>query len=444
MTRLPPAVPGGAVVNAWRFARDPVGFLTWATETVGETFTLQLPGDHPRLVTGDPDLVEQIWKLPADVIRSDAQALPIDLGRTSILLADGAAHRRHRKLQAPPLHGERLVQYAETIASETHRLLDGWTPGETRALLPDFRDLTLRVMARCLLGSDGGREQALLDVAHRWMERASSPWIFVASIGLGTPRVREWLRGLAEGAQADRSRWTWWGRLGDDRAALGRLLASEVAECRADSSRTDVLAMLVSAVDADGEGLSDAELVDAALTLVVGGHETTANTLCWTLLHLLEHPEVVAKVRAGAGDAYLDACARESMRLSPIAPAVNRQLAKPVELGGWQVPEGVILWPCVTTLHRNPRVWTEPDRFDPDRWLDGDGRKAAWIPFGGGGRRCIGAAFATLELRVVLQVLLDRVELARPEGAVSTPVVRGVALSPSDGLVVEVRSVRAR
>ena len=441
-----------------RFGRDPHAFLEDCVRDHGDPFTLRLPGEPLRLVTGDPALIKQVFALSPDDYEQRTASFPLNIGERSLLFLDGEEHRRERHVMMPPLHGERLRGYVASMREVTARAVSRFTVGSIQPLHSLFQEITLDVILHCVFGVSGGEtakrlRRALLG----WMNGTLTPLTFFASMIFTPTRVRHFLDeaardGLQRAADGRDPGWTRilpWQRWADDKAYVLALLRDEVLRCRGgnglSAARTDVLALLARARYEDAEFMPVDNVVDELVTLLVGGHETTANTLAWTLYHLLAHPAALERARdesrAGAAAAaraegvpFLDAAIKESMRLTPIAPAVSRNLRRPLRLGPYDVPAGTILWPCVYLAHRRPEVWPEPSRFRPERFLERTPAPSEFLPFGGGRRACIGMAFASMEMRVVLAELLAHVRLRLVPGARVRPEFRGITIAPSNDL----------
>jgi cytochrome P450 len=234
-----------------------------------------------------------------------------------------------------------------------------------------------------------------------------------------------------------------WGRYVRLRRETHELLGAAIdARRRGDGSGNDVLSILLLARDEDGQPMSDAELRDQMITLLLAGHETTATALAWTFQHLFENPEIFARMRAalrdGNGDELVDSAAKEALRLTPIVPEVGRMLDAPTRIGDWDLPAGVVVAPSIYLAHRRPERWPEPERFDPDRFLDSRPTPYEFFPFGGGVRRCLGMAFALYEMRIVLSTILSRVELRAAKPGPARIVRRSITLAPDGGVPVVV------
>lgn len=456
---LPPGPTGSPFAVGARFAAAPFRFLEGCARDHGDTFTLRLPGDPPRVVCSHPEDVKRIFALPADAFTAADVPIPLNLGDRSLLFLDGDAHVADRKLMVPPLHGEHLAGYVATMRELTAEAVQAWPRGRPFPLHTEMQRITLRVILRCVFGlARGPRIERLERVTTEWLDGTLHPAVFFLGVFAGLSRVRRFLEASARRSRAaypPRPR-PWrvlpWQRLGDRKAEVVSILEQEIEACRAaGEGRTDVLAMLLRARYDDGSPMSDAALVDQLLTLLVGGHETTANSLSWVFRHLLRSPDALARCRAelaevcpsGELDAasvkrlrYLDACVQEAMRLSPIAPAVTRNLVKPLELRTCVAPAGSIVWAAVYLTHARPDVWPEPLAYRPERFLDARPAASEFLPFGGGRRRCIGMAFASLEMVVLLAEILRRADLRLAPDAKPEPILRGITISPADGLRV--------
>jgi cytochrome P450 family 135 len=368
------------------------------------------------------DLIEQLFKSkPADYhVGEPRQVMEPVVGPTSILLLDGERHMRMRKLMLPPFHGEAISHYADLIEQITRREIDAWRPGETVRTRTVAQRITLEVIVRAVFGiSDPGRVAEL----QRLLARLSSPnpLLLLVQKDLG-PRSP-------------------WGRFVRLRERVDRLLYEEIEQRRADpdrDSRKDILTLLLSARDDSGAPLTDRELRDELITLLLAGHETTATSIGWAFERLLRTPSALERLidevqTAGPGD-YLDAVIKETLRVRPVVPEVFRAPTAPTELGGYLFAPGTQLAASIFLVQRAPELYPpDPDAFRPERFLDGAPEPYAWIPFGGGVRRCLGAAFATLEMKVVISTILSRTELQAPRAGSENGRFRGATLLPSRG-----------
>ncbi len=334
------------------------------------------------------------------------------VGSRSILLLDGPEHLRQRRLILPPLHGETMRSQAPLVAELAEREIGSWPRGEPVATLPRMRALTLEVVLRLVFGA---RDRAEVEPLRAAIER---PLRITSSL----PR----LIGLAQGMRRP------WRMFHQAVAVLDAEVAGAIARRRADPQEGSVLDLLLAARDEDGAPLSDRELRDQLVTLLAAGHETTASGLAWAFERLSRHPEAFRRIRAG-DDAYLDATVREVLRIRPVLVLAPRKLVAPLTFGGHDLPAGTHVSACSYLVHRRADLYPDPLAFRPERWLEGrELPPYAFIPFGGGGRRCPGAAFASMEMAEVLRVAARYDVLpahARPERARR----RSVAVAPAAG-----------
>jgi cytochrome P450 family 110 len=463
-TGLPPGFPESSLRQALRFGADPYGLLAEGRRRFGDVFTLRLPGDPPRVVLCAPDDVRRLLTLGPDDYRSDDQGIHLNIGVQSVLFSDGQRHRRRRQLLAPPLHAARLRSYADTMLSIADRHIDRLRAGSVVVARDFLRGITMDAILECVFGVRGDQPagQRLSQALTRWLDGVLAPHMFMVSLAITGVRLRHLLDRTTRRSRATgrrRRRLLPWRRLGDAKAAVEEILLADIHRAREEGTegRVDVLALLLDARYDDGSAMDDDDIVDQLVTMLVGGHETTATTLAWALHHLLRDDSALQRARdelsstfggdvldpARAGELrWLSACIEESMRLSPIAPAVSRTLTRPQTFGGWTVPGGTVAWAGVALVHRREDLWPHADRFDPVRFFDaGTPRPEHFLPFGGGRRRCLGAAFAEFEMRIVLARLLQRCDLALA-GRDTRAVMLGITVGPSDGVPLHVRGVR--
>jgi cytochrome P450 len=426
-TALPPGPRAHGVLQALRMHRDPLGYAMAVHRRWGEPFTMSSPGFGTSVMFSSPDLIQQIVAGDPSVFHAGLANRPLRpiLGRWSLLTLDRAPHMRQRKLLLPPFHGERLRAYAGLIAELAEREVASWPVGTTFTLQPRMEALTLDVILHVVFGiADESRRDEL--------RRLLPPLVSSAR------RLVFWGAVVHRDVGPVRPRATFHAR----RAAVDALLYAEIAERRALSEeqlarRSDILSLLVQAKHEDGTPMGDLEIHDELLTLVMAGHETTATALAWAVDQLQRNPRVLERVRTDAGDddEYLEAVCKEVLRIRPVVPVVGRVASEPVTIGEHELPAGVELAVGILITHHRPDVFPQPDRFRPERFLDGgaDVPSYGWLPFGGGVRRCIGASFAQLELSVILRVLARaplRLAVRRPEPIRAT----GVTLVPARGV----------
>lgn len=450
---LPPGPREPAIVQALRFGRDPYGYLARGAAQFGTVFTMRLPGDPPRIVVSEPSLVRQVFAMKAGEMLASADGIPVNLGEHTLLFLDGEAHRRDRQLLTPALHGDQLRSYARAMQTVTERALAKLVPGQRIDVHELLQSITLEIILRCVFGATAPADvERIAKPVVTWLEGTFVPAAFFAGMLAGWKRVRDRLdravaRSLASPVEGLAARLPWH-RVGRAKAEVVRVLRDDLEHCRSHGTagRSDILAMLADARYEDGAPMTIPHAIDELVTMLVGGHETTANTLAWTLAHLLPRRDLLARIaderRSVFADgaieaarchelAYLDACIRESMRLTPIAPAVPRVLAHDYTLGTWRLPSGAILFPCTYVVHHRPDLWPEPNAFVPERFL-GEDKIAGdrYFPFGGGRRVCIGMAFARFEMRIVLATVLANVELELEQPGRARPIIRGLTVAP--------------
>jgi cytochrome P450 len=416
-----PAIPAPALTAAWILR--PIQVLEACRRRYGPVFSYRLTRIGDFVMLSDPELVKQVFSgSPRALHAGEANSIvePV-LGSNSILVLDEDSHMRQRKLMLPSFHGERLARYREQIAELAEAELARWPLGSPEAARPRMQAITLEVIMRTVFGVDEAdrldRLRAALIGLLEWT--TSRKRLFMVA-GLGQERLAKspWL-GLVRA-----------------RAAVDELVHDEIRRRRADPSapdRDDVLSLLVGARDEDGEPMSDAEIRDELMTLLVAGHETTATALAWALEQLVRHPSVLERLGDGSDEEYLDAVVQETLRLRPVIVAVVRRLKEPMELGEWRLPAGVTVAPCVYLVHRDPAIYPDPEAFRPERFLESPPGTYTWIPFGGGVRRCLGASFAQLEMKTVLATIL---RTTRPRPSAEPPeriVRRAITLVPDRG-----------
>jgi cytochrome P450 len=369
-----------------------------------------------------PDLVKQVFTGDPRVFHAGEAnvALRPLVGRNSVLLLDEGAHMAQRKLMLPSFHGERMQRYGELMAEVARREIQKWPLGTPMQLLPSMQELTLEVIVRAVFGvDDAQRVERLRAELRKMLDLTANRQGLLAVATLGPDRVES--LGLFRRSMA----------------AVDELVLQEVHRRRQDPAleeREDVLSLLLQAYHEDGSPMSDAELRDELITLLVAGHETTATSLAWAMERLLRHPDKLERLTeevASGDDAYLDAVAKETLRLRPVLPIVLRRLTEPVEMGGYVLPAGVSVAPCIYLLHRRPDVYPEPRRFVPERFLEQPAGTYTWIPFGGGVRRCLGATFAMFEMKTVLSQIVQHAHLRPATPEAERVVRRAITLTPS-------------
>jgi cytochrome P450 family 135 len=430
-TKLPPGPRLPRVVQTLAFMFAGPRFLAYCRRRYGGAVTLGTLFDNQFVMLFDPALVKQLFQGSNEQLHAgEANALlgPV-LGERSVLLLDGAEHLRHRRLMLPPFHGRRMQAFEQAMRDAADREIESWPSGKPFALLPSMQSLTLSVIMQAVFGLDGGShpppaEQELRRRLREMVEPVARPRGLLIMLTLGR-------FGTSSAATQ---------RFEQSRRAVDELLYAEIARRREDPSladREDVFSMLLLAEDESGRRLSDREVRDELVTLLLAGHETTATGLAWTFDLLLHNPDVLERARSG-DDAYIDAVVKESLRIRPVIPGVGRVVSgEPFQLNGYTIPPGVEINPSIRMIHRRADLYPEPRRFRPERFLDPDAPDTyTWVPFGGGTRRCLGASFALMEMRIVVQRVLERARLRAADAELEKIQFRGITLAPRNGVRV--------
>ncbi|OBF13703.1 cytochrome P450 [Mycobacterium sp. ACS4331] len=433
---LPPGPRLPAAIQAWLWLRHGLWFTAYCQRRYGPVFSQRISSFGTVVYLTDPADIKVVFSGDPRVYHAGEanSMLKGILGDTSVLVIDDEVHRDRRRLMLPPFQRDAVAKQASVMAEVAAADIATWPTGVPFPVAPRMAAITLEIILRTVIGaSDPTRLAALRTVMPRLLR--VSPW---ETLAVANPRLQQ--------------RWPW-RRLRGALAEADQLLYAEIADRRADprlADRTDALAMLVRASDDGQRTMTDHELRDQLMTLLVAGHETTANGLSWALERLTRHPEVLARAVAAAqasaagdptGDEYLDAVCRETLRTRTVVFDVGRVLTEPVELAGYRLPAGAMVVPGMVRVHADERLYPNPDHFDPDRMLGATLSPTTWFPFGGGNRRCLGATFAMVEMRVVLREVLRRVELATTAAPGERPSLKQVVFVPHRGARILVRRV---
>jgi cytochrome P450 family 135 len=423
----PPGSKAPAAVQGLRYMRDPLGHLSRLQRRYGDIFTVRFPFFGTIVYVASPQLVKEVFTGSPSVFHAgeaNATVLEPALGPSSVLTLDDEPHMQQRKLLLPPFHGERVQRYGGLIREVTRREMESWPVGEPFALRPSTQRITLSVILRAVFGI---KDEARIDRATRLIDAFSDRVTVITKF----PNLRR-----------DLGPFSPWRRFLRARAELDEFLYEEIALRRAEAEgeeRDDVLSLLLAARHDDGSPMSDEELRDELLTVVGAGHETTATALAWAMERLLRTPAALQRLRdsiAADEDDYLDATFKETLRVRPVINDVARKLTAPATVGGYELPAGSFVLPAIAALHFREDVFPEPHRFRPERFLDGRADNYAWIPFGGGVRRCVGAAFAEFEMRIVLREIVGRAGLSAPDPRPEKVRIRNITMSPGKGTLV--------
>jgi len=432
---LPPGPRQPGIAQLLEYTFRPLPFFDRCIRNHGDLFTLRMPGLGDFVMVGSPELVRQVFTADSDSLHAGSANAIIEplVGPRSVLLLDGPEHLRQRRLLMPPLHGERMQAYAQLIAEIADAAIDRWPVGEPFSLHPHMQSITLEVILRAVFGVDeGARSERLRGLLVEYMKPPPSIFAFVPALQRDFPLspYRGFLR---------------------RRAAVDEELRGIIAarrQAKGGAARTDVLSLLLAARDENGTPMTDGELRDELVTMLVAGHETTATALSWAFALILADAGARSRLRGaldGARDdggavdppaatrlEYLDAVVKETLRLRPILPDVVREVVAPYRIGGFDIPIGAFLTPFIYGVHRRPDLYPEPERFRPERFVGAKTDPYAWFPFGGGIRRCLGMAFALYEMKIVLATVLARAELRLTGGPVRV-VRRTLTFAPSGG-----------
>ena len=430
MTAIP-TVAGPRWLTTFRIARDPFGAYGAWRRAHGDTYMVRaFNGDV--VITADPDVIRDLFRARSDEVEPFGVDLAAPLlGRHSLILVAGEAHRRERELLTPPFHGRRMRDYGQIMQDAAVRATASWTPG-TRTVLGDvFLDISLEVIVRAVFGVVDDAASARFGEAIRRLVHRILP------AALFAPALQVSLWGL--------SPWDWFIAARSDFDAL---LFEAIADRRASGDRgPDLLSLLLDATYDDGESMDDVAIRDELVTMLFAGHETTQIAMAWAVYRMLQRPEVLERLLAeldasdGTPEAlsrlpWLDAVVQETLRLQPIVPDIVRTLSVDLQLGGYPFAAGTHIAPAAALVHARDDLYPDPDAFRPERFEGHTFRPWEYLPFGGGVRRCIGASLATWEMKVVLGTLLPRYRLAlRGE---ETPVRRNITMGPRHGVRVEV------
>jgi cytochrome P450 len=424
---LPPEPKNSPLVQTLRWGLRPLPFMQECREKYGDNFSVKFLGfERPMVLISDPAAIKALYTERSHGLPPGRDIIlkPI-LGARSLLLQEGEDHLAHRRLMLPAFHGERMRSYGPIMEEIIDAEIDSWPLGEEFAIHPRMQAITLEVILRVVFGvSDGPRLERLRPLFTTVLEETASP--LSQLIGLATRRF---------GGDP-------WSKFDGRLKEVDELLYAEIAERRAEGGleeRDDILSVLMQARFEDGGEMTDTDLRDQLMTLLLAGHETTATGLAWTFDLLLRHAEPMSRLRdsleAGEED-YLKATISESLRLRPVVPLAGRRLNTELSVDGLTLPAGTDVTPAIWLAHTRADVYPEPFAFQPERFLEDAPDTYAWVPFGGGVRRCIGAAFAEFEMRIVLREVLTRCELHKASSMPEKIGRRNITLSPKDGTPV--------
>ena len=438
---IPSASSASSLVQTIQWLRDPIGYMERAAERYGDLFIGTISLNMDKLVfVHHPQAVQQLlthegqeFSAPGGINQTSSMLF----GETSVLMLQGTRHKKRRQLLMPPFHGARMKAYGELIIQLTHQVFAAIPQNSNFLARSQMQNISLQVIIEAVLGFyEGERSQQLKQLLTSWLD------IFRSPLNTSVLFFRFW--------QWDLGPWSPWGKFIRLRQQIDELLFAEIRERRAhpDSQRTDILSLLMSATDEDGNYLSDGELRDELLTLLFAGHETTATAMAWALywthylpavrqklVQELSHLDSPANPVEIAKLPYLTAVCQESLRIYPVAMlTLPRKVEQSVELRGYHLEPGTLLAGCIYLLHQREELYPDHQQFKPERFLEKQFSPAEFIPFGGGSRRCLGAALAQFELKLVVATILSHYELTLANSAPEKPTRRGLTLAPLTGV----------
>jgi cytochrome P450 family 135 len=431
---LPPGPKTPGSVNLARFGLYPLETLLGWQRRYGNVFTVKFTVFGTGVYVADPDAIKELYTGDqSDLLAGEANSFmsPV-LGPRSVLVLDGPEHLRQRKLLLPPFQGSRVAAFREVIQEVAEREVASWRPGTRIVLRERMRALTFEVICRAVFGvTEPLRVERLRRALVAVID--STPLYFVLPV-----------------MRRDFGRYSP-GRLFVERMrAADELIMEEIERRRREpdlDERSDVLSLLLRARDEDGGEMTDRELRDELITMLGAGHETTATELAFAFELLLHTPATLTRLRESledGSDEYLDAVVKETLRLRPVIDAAERTLTKPRMVAGWELPAGVKVYPAVVLTHMREDLYPRAREFRPERWLEGATESYSWVPFGGGIRRCIGAALAQAEIAEVLRIAVLAAELRPVRDRPDPVVLRGITLAPKRGVEVNVGRARER
>ncbi|OBE97620.1 cytochrome P450 [Mycobacterium sp. 852002-10029_SCH5224772] len=430
-TKLPPVARIPKVVQGIGFAMSRRSMMRRLSRRYGSVVALRLPMWGRVIAVSDPELAKQIFTTSPDELGNIQPNLSRLFGAGSVFALEGDEHRRRRRLLAPPFHGKSMKNYESIIEEETLREIAGWQQGESFATLPSMMRITLNAILRAVFGADGAELDEL--------RRLIPPWVTLGSRLAALPKPKR-----------NYGRFSPWHRLDEWRRQYDNVIDTLIAAERADpnfAERTDVLALLLRSTYDDGSAMSHKDIGDELLTLLAAGHETTASTLAWAFERISRHPDLLTALveeADGAGEEggaeLRQATILEVQRARTVIDFAGRHVyPETYQLGEWLIPRGYSIIVGIAQLHDNPELFPDPGRFDPQRFMGTKPSALSWVPFGGGTRRCVGAAFANMEMDVVLRTVLRHLTIETTDAPGERWHCRGVAFTPKDGGRIVVR-----
>lgn len=437
--KLPDGSKNFSLLQLIRWTTEPLDYLDHLTKNYGDIFTVKLLGSPPLVLISNPSGIQEIFSYDPkyfDVGLTNSLTSPL-FGNNSLVLLNGERHRRERKMLMPPFHGEKVKSYAQVICQITETVANQWQVNNAFIAIDVMQNITLEVILLCIFGlSEGERYQQIKVLIADLLNMISSPvrmsFIFFQFL------------------QKDLGSWSPWGKFTRCRQQIYDLLQAEIDNRRANPEQqgTDILSLMLSARDEDGQPMSDEQLRDEMITLLVAGHDTSSNSLAWAFYWIHKFPQVKEKLLQEIDSLgenpnpldisqlpYLTAVCQETLRIYPVAPiAFSRLTNSTIKIMGYQFEPGTTLVPCIYLTHHREDIYPEPKRFLPERFLERKYSPYEFIPFGGGNRFCLGNALATLEMKLVLATILSRYQLALVDHQPVKPILHGATITPSNGV----------
>ena len=446
---IPAELKTPALLQTLQLIANPTQFLATCAKRYGDPFTVRVMGlnSPPVVFFSHPQAIKEIFAIPLDKFdfQQTTQVFKPLMGERSLILQEGKSHQRQRQLMLPPFHGDRMKAYGQTICQITQSVIEQWVTNESIAIDRFMPDITLQIILQVVFGiSPGERYEQLKTMLSSLLEDITTPWY--SSLFFFPP------------LQQDLGAWSPWGHYIRRLQQIDNLIYAEIAQRRVETlhsqvetlhetslQRTDILSMLMSARDENGQQMTDMELRDQLVSLLLLGYETTAAALAWVFYLIHSHPQVLDRLRQELDSLgknppaeeiatlpYLSAVCQESLRIHPIALICTPRMVKEtVQVTGYDLPAGAIVVPCIYLAHRSPETYPQPDKFLPERFLQQKFSPFEYLPFGGGSRGCIGAAFSMYEMKLVLATVLSHFELDLANQRPVYPVRRGITIVPS-------------
>jgi cytochrome P450 len=423
MTNLPPGPGPSRLLNTIRWQKQPTAMMSASRERYGDVWTLRLVGGSDFVVLSDTDLLQQVFDADPALLHTGVSTVGKPLmGERSVIILDEAEHASMRALLRPSFRSERVERYRGITAEICQEELARWPANKALPLLPLMEAITLSVIMHAIFGiTQPERQQQLQPLIGAVVGWGGSP-LNMARLHTSQRKGKEPPRSFVK-----------------VRDALDVAVFEVIEDAKRDEhldQRDDILATLLQARYEDGSGMTDREIRDTLVTLLIQGHASTADCLCWAMERLMRHPDIYERLREEAQtseETYLDAVVKETLRLRPPIPMGTRLVTQTYQLGEWEIPQGVLIAICIYLVHHREDLWPEPAEFRPERFLDKPVDNTKWMPFGGGPRGCLGASFALHEVKTVLRSLMLSAHFAPAEQADEVIVRRRIGFSPGRG-----------